>query len=148
MPKTHSPFLFVHLYVRFSKTVLPHLSLFRRQVVGVRNSNFIQKASRPRRWWTSIPKNHITGVWIQTSFILRGEEVLVVANFLVSVSFVLAAVHQRLGYEVPVNLQQHKGYSLSILTEKCYTVKGQSLDNRLSCIFQTIGNTLVEKATE
>jgi len=74
--------------------------------------------------------------------------VLVVANFLVSVSFVLAAVHQRLGYEVPVNLQQHKGYSLSILMEKCYTVKGQSLDNRLSCIFQTIGNTLVEKATE
>ena len=66
---------------------------------------------------------------------------LVVANFLVSVSFVLAAVRQRLGYDVPVNLQQHKGYFLSIRMEKCYTVKGQSLDNRLSCIFQTIGNT-------
>ena len=67
---------------------------------------------------------------------------LVVANFLVSVSFVLAAVHQRLGYEVPVNLQQHKGYSLSILTEKCYTVKGQSLDNESSCLSEAIGNIL------
>ena len=26
--------------------------------------------------------------------------------------------------------------------ERCYTVKGQSLDNKLSCIFQTIGNIL------
>ena len=31
---------------------------------------------------------------------------------------------------------------VSIGTEKCYTFKGQSLENELSCIFQNIGNIL------
>ena len=30
--------------------------------------------------------------------------------------------------------------------EKCYTLKGQSLENGLSCIFQAIGNTLKKDA--
>ena len=56
--------------------------------------DFIQKASRPRRWWTSVPKNRLPRVRIQGSFILKGEGMwLVAANFLVSESFVLAAVH-------------------------------------------------------
>lgn len=40
-----------------------------------KNSSFIQKASRPRRQWTSVPKNHLTQVRNQTSFILKGEAV-------------------------------------------------------------------------
>ena len=27
--------------------------------VGARNCDFIQKASRSRGWWTSVPKNHL-----------------------------------------------------------------------------------------
>ena len=41
-----------------------------------------------------IPKNHLTRVRIQASFLLKGEGVwLVVVNFLMPESFVLAAVH-------------------------------------------------------
>ena len=29
--------------------------------------------------------------------------------------------------------------------EKCYTFKGQNLENGLSCIFQSIGNILLQK---
>ena len=32
--------------------------------------------------------------------------------------------------------------------EKCYTLKGQSLENGLSCMFQAIGNVLKAKAIE
>lgn len=41
--------------------------------VKARSSNFFQKASRPRRWRTNVPKNHLTQVTIQASFILEGE---------------------------------------------------------------------------
>ena len=65
-----------------------------RQVVMARNSDFIWKAGRPRRWWTSVPKNHLTQLRIQASFTLKGEGMWpVVANLLVTESFVLAAVH-------------------------------------------------------
>ena len=41
----------------------------------------------------SVPNNHLLQVTIQASFVLKGEEVwLVVANFMVPESFVLAAV--------------------------------------------------------
>ena len=33
-----------------------------------RNSNFIPKASRPRRWWTSVPKKHLSQVWMLVFF--------------------------------------------------------------------------------
>ena len=50
---------------------------------------------------------------IQASFILKGEGMwLVVSKFLVSESFVLAAVHVGQVMNVPVNLQQDKCYSL------------------------------------
>ena len=31
-------------------------------VVEARNNDFIQKTSKPRRWWTSIPVNHLAWV--------------------------------------------------------------------------------------
>ena len=39
-----------------------------RQVVGARNSDFIQKARRPKRWWTTVPKNYLCWVRIRVSF--------------------------------------------------------------------------------
>ena len=45
----------------------------KRQDVGTRNSNFIWKASGPRRRWVSVPKKHHPLVRIQASFKLRGE---------------------------------------------------------------------------
>ena len=66
----------------------------KRRAIEARNSDFIWKASRPRRWWTSFPKNHLPQVRIQAPFIVKGEGVrLVVVNFLVSESFVPTAVH-------------------------------------------------------
>ena len=43
--------------------------------------------------------------------------------------------------------QQNKYYSLfcKFLIEKCYIFKGQNLENGLSCIFQAIGNILLQK---
>ena len=32
-------------------------------------ATFIQKTSRPRRWWTSVPKYHLAWVWMLVSFI-------------------------------------------------------------------------------
>ena len=62
------------------------------QVLGIKNSDFIQKASRPRRWWTSILKEHPAHLRVQASFTLKGEgEFLVVENFLLPKSFVLVA---------------------------------------------------------
>ena len=43
-----------------------------RWVVGGRNSGFIWKTSRPRRWWTSAPKNHLARVRIQASLYHSG----------------------------------------------------------------------------
>ena len=48
-----------------------------------------------QRWWTSVPKFkvHLTQVQIQASFILKGKAVLlIVANFLVLETFVIAAL--------------------------------------------------------
>lgn len=41
---------------------------------GTRNSDFIGKAIRPRRWLTSVPENHLTWVGIQASFISKSGE--------------------------------------------------------------------------
>ena len=55
---------------------------------------------------------------------------------------------RRSGHSVPVNLQQDKCYSLfcNFLFLYEWTLKGQSPENRLSCIFQAIGNILLQKA--
>ena len=61
---------------------------------GARNSGFIRKVSKLRRWWTSVPENLLTEVRIQVSFKLRAEGVwLGATNFLAGKSFVLAAVY-------------------------------------------------------
>ena len=57
----------------------------------------------------------------------------------------------RFGDNVPINFQQDECYSLfcnflSVVNGKCYTFKGQSLEN--ACIFQTLGNIPVAKAME
>ena len=46
----------------------------KRCVAGVRNSDFIQKISRLKRWWISVPKNHLTWVRNQASFVLKREK--------------------------------------------------------------------------
>ena len=57
----------------------------------------------------------------------------------------------RSGHHVPVNLQQGKCYSLFCSFLSLYewksvnTLKGQSLEDGLSCIFQAIGNILNSK---
>ena len=60
----------------------------------------------------TVPKKHLPQVRIQASFILKGEEVwLAVINFLVSESFILAAIHVG---QVTMFLQtSNKCYSLS-----------------------------------
>lgn len=45
----------------------------KRQGAGAGNSNFIKKASKSRRWWTCVPKNHLAPVWTPVSFIKRGR---------------------------------------------------------------------------
>ena len=54
------------------------------------------------------------------------------------------------GRDVPVNLPQDKCYSLfrNFLSLYKWTLKGQSLENRLSCIFQAIDNILLQTGTE
>ena len=60
---------------------------------GERYRDFIWKASRLRRQWTSVIKNHLFQVRMQTSFMLKGEGMwLVVANLLGQESLALGAV--------------------------------------------------------
>ena len=84
----------------------------RDELLGARNSNFIQKASRRRRWWTSVPKNHLTSVRIQDSFTLkRGRDVIGCCKFLGVGILYTCSFPPRSGHDVPVNLQQDS-YSL------------------------------------
>ena len=67
--------------------------------------------------------------------------------------FVLASILIDQVYGVPVNLTQDKHYSLFcnflfLVNEKVLYLKGQSLENGLFCIFQTIGNILKAKTIE
>ena len=53
----------------------------------------------------------------------------------------------RSGHHVPVNFQQDKCYSLfcKFFSLFKWILKSQSPENRLSCIFQVIGNILLQK---
>ena len=119
---------------------------FERRSIGGKNRDFIQKASRWRICQTSIPKNHLTQVRIQASFILKGEEVwLAVINFLVSESFILAAIHVG---QVTMFLQtSNKCYSLSWKFLSLYEWKTVTLLKiralrRALLYISDIGNTL------
>jgi len=60
-------------------SAFPYHRLINRETsVGVRNNDFIRKASRLRRWWTSVPDNHLAQVWVLLAFIEQrggGEEI-------------------------------------------------------------------------
>ena len=70
-----------------------------------------------------------------------------VQTSLVSESFVLAAVHVG---QVTMFLKTSNKTNIILcsatlylyMNEKCYALKGQSLENGLPCIFQAIGNIL------
>ena len=79
----------------------------------------------------------------------EGGAWLVVANFLVSESFALAVVHRGQLSMVLTTSNRTKAVLCSatfcLSVEKCYTLKGQSPENRLPCIFQATGNILLQK---
>ena len=55
--------------------------------------------------------------------------------------------------DVPVNLQPDMSFSVlqlfvSVWREECYTLKGQSLENGLPCIFHARGSILIAKVIE
>ena len=71
---------------------------------------------------------------------------MVVTDLLVLESFVLGSCLGRSGHNVPINLQLNKRYSLFCsFLKKCSIIKSQSLENGLSCVFQTIGHILLQK---
>lgn len=56
------------------------VSKSRDALLGVRNSDFIQKIS-DQRWWINVPKNHLTWVRTQASFCIKTGKVWLVENF-------------------------------------------------------------------
>ena len=81
---------------------------------GARNNYFIQKASRPKRWWTSVPKNQLTSVRVQASFLLKGEGWSMVGSYKFLGIGILCpcSCPCRSGHDVPVNLKWGKCYFL------------------------------------
>ena len=74
-------------------------------------ATFNPKARQPRRWQTSVSKNHLPSVGIQTPFMqerggARGCKLLG-AGILC-----FCSCPRKSGHDVPANLQQNKGYSL------------------------------------
>ena len=63
-------------------------------------------------------------------------------TLLVLESFVLTAVHVGHGQDVSVNFQQEKYYSLfcNFLSLCDWTLKSESLEKDLACLFQAVGN--------
>ena len=74
---------------------------------------------------------------------------MVVADFLVQESFVhKGQVRCSCKLQTKQMLLSVVQLFISLRMEKCYTLKGQSLETRLSCIFQAIGNILNSKKTK
>ena len=120
----------------------------------VKESWLYWKTSRLRRWWTCVPKNHLTQVRTRACFILRGEGVWLVVAKPLGVGILCSCICPHSSdHNVPVNFQLAKCYSLFcnflFLCEwKCYTVKDESLENGLSCLFQATGIILIAKEIE
>ena len=115
--------------------------------MGARNSDFIWKTSRLRRWWTSVLKHRLTQVRVQISFRLKAAAAgLVVANVLVSESFAVAALCIGPVMMILETSNKTKVILNSTTFDLCinehYTFKGQSFENGLPCVFQAIGNIL------
>ena len=75
------------------------------QVVGIRNSDFIQKASRPRRWWTSILKEPSCPP--QSSGFFYTCRVVGCGELLAAWIFCTCSCSSRSGHKVPVSLQDN-----------------------------------------
>ena len=78
----------------------------------------------------------------------REEGVVVCCKFLDVRILCSCSYPDRPGQNVPINLQQDKCYSLfcnslPLYEWKSCTLKGQSLENGLLCIFQALGNFLL-----
>ena len=85
-----------------------------KQVVGTRKNDFIQKASRPERWWAQAPKNHLSWVRIQAVFILEGKGVKSTISWFQSdsegmCSFLPSCSHSPMGLVGDVSCELNKG---------------------------------------
>ena len=104
-----------------------------------------------RRWVACAQQKHKLPKGFQQS-VLKGQvrvSTLVAANFLAQENPLSTKVRSRCS----CNLQQKKCCSLFhnfylYMDEKCYPLKGQSLENRLSCLFQARGNILNSKGRQ
>ena len=81
--------------------------------IGQRNSNFIQSVSRLSRWWTHVPKNHLTGVRIQAFFYTKRRGGMAAYCRLFGAGILCSCCClERSGCNVPVNFHPDKCYSL------------------------------------
>ena len=101
------------------------------------------------RWWTNVSKNALARVRIQASFILKVEGGVAGCGQVLGAGILgsCSCPHSS------VSLQQDKQYSLfctllSLHARECYTFKGQSLEDRLLCVFQAKGNSLYRGADQ
>ena len=120
-----------------------------REVLGARNRDFIQKASRSRGCVDSCHKvsSYLSNneVLIRVFFLtLIGEGMWLFAeNFLMSKSFVLVAAVMFLWTPNKTSTSLCSAtFHLCMNGKIYYTFKGQSLENGLSCMFQAIGSIL------
>ena len=115
-----------------------------RWVVGTRKKDFIQKFNRPKRWQTTVPRNHLTTVRILASFTLKRDGGCVAGcGKILSVRSWCSCKPLRRQMLFPVlQLFIHKWM------ENCYTLKCQNVDHGLLYIFQAVGNILVAKTIE
>ena len=98
-----------------------------------------------RRWWTNVPKNHFIWVRIQSSLVMKVEELwLVIANFLMMarargdvIIFCFCSCPWRSGHNVPINPSKTNIifcliFFISILKEMCCISK--EFKNSFRCI--------------
>ena len=115
-------------------------------IIGARNRNFILKANRPRRWWTSVPKNHLTRVRIQASFILtiRRGSVIGYCKLLGILCSCCTQIRSLHSCEPPARLMLFSVLHVFYLyvNGSVIPLNGPSLENRLSYIWQAISNIL------
>lgn len=109
--------------------------------MGVSNGDFIQKVSRLRSWGTSVPKNHLTRIRIQASFILKGDGCswLLQTYFLMLESFVLIAVHIGL---VTMLLQTSNKTNIILYSTTFYLHMNENIPLKVKPGKQSLGNGL------